>query len=165
MILSKFKKLTDLPMDGRNDKNWCLERLNTPGANAQGSPLKMRPCDNLRIKQMWLYDRSEKVIISADNNKEFCIARDGRQLVSRACTAGTSNVSTTISPGALNLMQDETQTGPISMETSKNEFYFAIDSLRIFSRVKLLKKGTENSSYDKWQFRYHGPSEFPSSVS
>ena len=162
MILSKFKKLTDLRMDNRNDKNWCLERLTVSGST-EGSPLKMRPCETGSIKQMWVFDKQAGVIKSA--NDIFFIARDGRQLVSQPFTVAP-DVTTSISEGALNLTQDGSKTGSISMETAnKFKFYFAIDSIRIFSRVKLLKSGTENSSYDKWQLRYHGPSEFPSSVS
>ena len=105
--------------------------------------------------------QAENVIES--ENSGFCIARDGKQLVLKACSV--TLVSTVISPGALNLIQTDS-TGSISMmKTDKNKFYFAIDSLKIFSRVKLLKEGTENSSFDKWQLRYKGPSEFPSSVS
>ena len=163
MILSKFKKLTDLDMGKRNDKNWCLERMVVAGST-EGSPLKMRPCESGKMKQMWFYDRQEEVIKSND----FCIARDGKQLVSKQCDddpTKSSGVRTSISQDALNLNQNSSITGTISMQTTKNKFYFAIDSIRIFSRVKLLKSGTENSSYDRWQLRYKGPSEFPSSVS
>ena len=164
MILSKFKKLTDLPMGDREDQNWCLERVFSAGTAGVGSPLKMRPCETGKSTQMWFYDRQKTVITS--ENSGFCIARDGKQLVSKLCTTIEFDaVDTTISDGALNLIKTDPSTGSISMETVKNKFYFAIDSLKIFSRVKLLKDGTENSSFDKWQLRYKGPSEFPSSVS
>ena len=132
--------------------------------------MKMRPCETGKSKQMWFYDR-QKNVIRSNKSSDFCIARDGKQLVSKPCSTNTSDaVVTTISDDALNLIQTDPSTGSISMETVKNEtvknkFYFAIDSLKIFSRVKLLKDGTENSSFDKWQLRYKGPSEFPSSVS
>lgn len=158
MILSKFKKLTDLPMDGKEDKNWCLERLLS--GSVGGNPLKMRPCEKEENKQTWFYDMQTKVITSSSEDGEFCITRNGKQLVAIAC--GSTNVDTLISKGALNLSKegDATQ-GSISMKTeNNNEFYFAIDSIRIFSRVKLLKKGTENSSFDKWQLRYKGSSKF-----
>jgi hypothetical protein len=154
-------------MDNSYDKNWCLERLMVSGGSGEGSPLKMRPCETGRIKQMWVYDKQEKVIMSEKNanGEGFCIVRDGKQLVSKQCsTGGGLGVNTTISDGALNLIQNDPKTGWINMETANNKFYFAIDPIRIFSRVKLLRSGTENSSYDKWQLRYHGPSEFPSSI-
>ena len=169
MILSKFKKLTDLPMGDRLDKNWCLERVFS--SNSQGgNPLKMRPCDSDEVKQHWYYHKENKVISnteddSGENLSGICITRNGRQLVAKQCTALLSGVTTIVSEEALNRSENSDTTGSISIKTDNNEFYFAVDSFRIFSRVKLLKKGTENSSYDKWQFRYHGPSSFPTSVS
>ena len=163
MILSQFKKLTDLPMGARDDKNWCLERLLAAGISG-GNTLKMRPCETGNIRQTWFYDRQQSVIKS--RNGIFCIARDGKQLVAISCTATATNAPKThISSDALNLTRKPTK-GSISMLTdNKNTFYYAIDTIRMFSRVKLLKNGTQNSSYDKWQLRYKGPSEFPSSVS
>jgi len=173
MILSKFKKLTDLPMDERQDQNWCLERF-AGTSTGDGGPLKMRPCETGKIKQMWSYHKQKKVIaslsgeITTTTNETtaagFCITRSGRDLVSTLCTSRPENVDTIISDEALNFSQNDTSTGSISIKAGNKEFYLAIDSIRIFSRVKLLKKGTENSSYDKWQLRYKGPSEFPSSI-
>ena len=129
----------------------------------------MRPCENDNFKQMWFYDRKQKVIKSRDN--VFCIARNGKQLEATKCPENTDaapSVETLISDEALNLGKEtgETTLGSISMTNARNKkLYFAIDSIRIFSRVKLLKEGTENSSFDKWQLRYNGPSDFPSVVS
>ena len=163
MILSKFQKFADLPMDGREDKHWCLERL-LAGGGSQGNPLKMRPCEEEEIRQTWFYDRQTKVITSGSEGGEFCITRNGKQLEAKAC--GSSNADTLISPGALNLSQegDATQ-GSISMKKANKEFYFVIDSIKIFSRIKLVRKGTENSSFDKWQLRYKGPSDVLNHVS
>jgi hypothetical protein len=160
-------------MDERQDQNWCLERF-AGTSTGDGGPLKMRPCKTGRIKQMWSYHKQKKVIaslsgeITTTTNETtaagFCITRSGRDLVSTLCTSRPENVDTIISDEALNLSQDDTSIGSISIKAGNKEFYLAIDSIRIFSRVKLLKKGTENSSYDKWQLRYKGPSEFPSSI-
>ncbi len=162
MILSKYKEFADLPMGDRPNKNWCLERIISAGGF---SSLKMRPCEIGHDKQIFYYDSEAKVIQDREENPNFCIVRNGQQLMPASCGRRNTNVETNISERALNLGLDETSTGSISMKTSKNEFYFVIDSITVFSRVKLLKKGTQNSSHDKWQLQYTAASEFPSYVS
>ena len=144
-IVSSFSKFATLD----TTRDWCLKTQNiTPD-----SSLKVRPCDTEVHKGRWYYE-DEKIKLRRENEEpdDFCIKAEGRKLFLKNCL--------NVVDSQFYFGKEESNT--ISVEKNGKKLYFGIDTLKIFSRVRLFSAGNRNSSYNKWSVRYEGPSNAPS---
>ncbi len=144
-IISSYSKFANLETTQRD---WCLRTQSiTPD-----SPLKIRPCETEVHKGRWYYeDKKIKLRRDIEVLDEFCIKDEGRKLFLKNCN---------------NVIDSEfffgEEDGTISVVKNGKKLYFGIDTLKIFSRVRLFSAGNRNSSYNSWSVMYEGPSNAPS---
>jgi hypothetical protein len=150
-----FKIQTELESFTNLDSNtkWCLE-TSTKTAN---SKLVVRPCDLSSSRQSWYLDNGKITLDRTNEPGTFCIHDSGKELSLRGC----GNIINAYSFGD-GMFQGSL--GPIIVSKSKYDFYFGVDTLRVFSRVRLFRSGAENKSARKWKLSFEGPSDVPSNV-
>lgn len=98
--------------------------------------------------------KTKKIKLRRDNEvpDEFCIKDEGRKLFLKNCQNVVGS----------QFYFGEEDSNTISVQKNGKTLYFGIDTLKIFSRVRLFVAGNRNSSYNSWSVRYEGPSNAPS---
>uniref|UniRef100_A0A7S3VEX0 Ricin B lectin domain-containing protein n=1 Tax=Chaetoceros debilis TaxID=122233 RepID=A0A7S3VEX0_9STRA len=150
-----FKIQTELESFTNLDSNtqWCLET----STRTADSKLVVRPCDLSSSRQNWYLDNGKITLARTNVPGTFCIHDSGRLLSLRGC----GNVINSYSFGD-GMVQGNL--GPIIVSKDRYDFYFGVDTLRIFSRVRLFRSGAENKSARKWKLSFEGPSDVPSEL-
>ena len=133
-IKSNYYRFEDLT--GSNTMDWCIEITTiTPG-----SALKVRPCDNASLKQRWYYEDGN-IKLRDTLQVEFCMKDEANQLSLQKC----EDVSSTFT--------FEPPSGIVVTRNNKR-WFVVIDSMKIFSRIRLSKEGFLNGIPDSWEVAY-----------
>jgi hypothetical protein len=128
-------------------RSWCLETSSRTG----GSTLKVRPCNTSSKNQFWHYDERKLVLATTPIPKNFCIKDEAKDLVLRSCDRVVNSFYfgegvTDGEEGSIYVTRENSQL---------KKRFFGIDTFKIFSRIRLFREGSENSSAWKWKLSFY----------
>ncbi len=154
-ILSNFNGFAGL---SNSNVSWCLQAK----TRVPESLLFVRPCDysgsEVKWKQLWNYDGMR---IFLEKSDDLCIKDEAKQLKLQRCTPNEGNDFYLGSA----MQTSDPRSIYVKKANSNKPFFFIVDNLKIFSRVRLSRKELVNASWNTWELSFEEPSPSPSSSS